>query len=443
VILKYIKTGFFICILLIPFSLFAQDLSKPTTEDIDTEENSDRRVAEASEADAAQEEARAREVTAEEDPLAQQQAESVEKPEEKAAEPNRINLYGSVRFRYRNQEGEEILGDGDSRIGIEGKWQFLHEKWLFGRVEAGINLLDELDFLLNPKGRPPERSFGDAMFPRLAYVGIDLPSTIAVFGKNWSTYYQVASFTDRFEATGGSASGTYNAGTDGGETGTGRADLTLQTRFLIDFLPQKWMKPFNVNVQIQHGQPIPWINDVHYGTAFGLSTILQTKNDFTLGVAYNWAQVKDKDNPAVQAAGIDGNAQALLIGSRWFGDNWYVGVTVSRLHNLDATDEKIYFDGWGWELYAQRRLLKRLWVVGGWNQLEPDSDQVHAGAYNVNYGVIGLRYTFKEFTRMIYVTAQFENSHNADGTRVGNIFTVGLRWDMPDIWGWEKDRKKF
>jgi hypothetical protein len=57
----------------------------------------------------------------------------------------------------------------------------------------------------------------------------------------------------------------------------------------------------------------------------------------------------------------------------------------------------------------------------------------------VNYGVIGLRYTFKEFNRMIYFNAQLENSHKADGTKVGNIFTVGLRWDLPDIWGWEKN----
>ena len=46
-------------------------------------------------------------------------------------------------------------------------------------------------------------------------------------------------FTDLFQGNGGSASGTYNAGTDGGATGTGRADSVLQSRFLVS-PPRSW-----------------------------------------------------------------------------------------------------------------------------------------------------------------------------------------------------------
>ena len=84
---------------------------------------------------------------------------------------------------------------------------------------------------------------GIILFLRLGYVGLEIPDLIAAFGKNWSTYYQIAGFTDRFESTGGSASGAFNAQTDGGNTGTGHADRTLQARMLIDYFPDnRWLK---------------------------------------------------------------------------------------------------------------------------------------------------------------------------------------------------------
>ena len=112
---------------------------------------------------------------------------------------------------------------------------------MFGVAEAGFNLANDLDLFLNPKARS-----GDSdkdVFLRLGYVGLEIPDLIAAFGKNWSTYYQIAGFTDRFESTGGSASGAFNAQTDGGNTGTGHADRTLQARMLIDYFPDnRWLK---------------------------------------------------------------------------------------------------------------------------------------------------------------------------------------------------------
>ena len=70
-------------------------------------------------------------------------------------------------------------------------------------------------------------------------------------GKNWSTYYRVASFTDRFQGTGASASGAFNAGTDDGYTGTGRADGFIQTRGLVNtFKTTSILKPLNLNLQV-------------------------------------------------------------------------------------------------------------------------------------------------------------------------------------------------
>ena len=193
-----------------------------------------------------------------------------------------------------------------------------------------------------------------------------------------------------------SASGTYNAGTDGGNTGTGRADRTLQTRLSVDFLPQRWFKPFNLNLQVQHGEPVPQVEDADYGTAFGVSAILHAKKEYVFGLAYNQADITVEGDPALRAAGIDNDARAFLAGTRAFGERWYLGTVVSRLENHETTDENIYFDGWGWEVSGRHRVFGPVWFVGGWNLLEPDGDQSQPGEYRVRYGVAGLWYSCRK-----------------------------------------------
>ena len=378
----------------------------------------------------AQDDARLRERDAEEDPLAQRQADRVDRYDEWEDEPSDVELYGSARVRYNAQSGNSGWNDGGSRLGLHGQWQFRPRSWLFGAAEAGFNLSDQLDQLLNPKARSGDPD--EDVFLRLGYVGLEIPDLIAVFGKNWSTYYQIASFTDRFDSTGGSASGAFNAGTDGGNTGTGRADRTLQSRLLFDWLPEsKGVEPFNLNIQFQHGEPIPEVESEDYGTAFGISATLRLLNDYTVGLAYNLADIKDKSDPRVHAAGIDGNAEAFLIGTRWYDEKWYFGLILSRLQNQETTDEGIYFDGWGSELYGSYNLANQLWLTAGYNYLRPDRDERHAGDYLINYGIIGTRYTFRNLERMVYFEMTINNSRSHDGSENGNVYSVGVRWDIP------------
>jgi hypothetical protein len=116
---------------------------------------------------------------------------------------------------------------------------------------------------------------------------------------------------------------------------------------------------------------------------------------------------------------------------RWFSDKWYLATTVARLRNHETTDEDVYFDGWGWEVYGQYNLHKRWWAVGGWNILEPDSDQTQAGDANTRYGVLGVRYSFKKFQKMLYANARLDSSRLADGSPIDNTYTLGVRWDLP------------
>jgi predicted porin len=294
-----------------------------------------------------------------------------------------------------------------------------------------VNVLDELEFLVNRGVDSPQSQAGESLFARLIYVGLETPNFLLTGGKNWSTYYRVSGYTDRFQGAGADASGTFNAGTDGGPTGTGRADRVLQTRILIDELEQIGFRPFNLNIQLQHGEPIPEVPDANYATTIGLSALLVTKNDVSFGLAYNHAHISNSDLQTLKSSGIDGDAQAAIAGMRWFSDKWYLATTLARLVNHETTDEDIYFDGWGWEVYGHYNLHKNWWGVAGWNILEPDSDQTQAEDYNIKYGMIGIRYTFRKFEQMLYANVRLEDSHKADGTRRNDIYTIGVRWDLP------------
>jgi hypothetical protein len=387
--------------------------------------------------DAVPTEAQQRELQATEDPLAASQARrEADRAEDKADVEERttgFDLYGSLRVRYREQQGDSSWQDGGSRAGINFDWQFREGAYFFTRYEFGFNLLTGIENL--GSGKEGSEDFEDSIFTRLRHVGLDIPAFTAVVGKNWSTYYEVSGLTDRFMSTGGSASGTYNAQTDGGATGPGRADNVIQSKLSTDFLPHKYFEPFDLNVQLQKGNPIPFGGGAEYEEGFGASAILTTQNNFTIALAYNHANVDLKKNPSLRDIGIKGDARAVIIGTRGFGDRWYAGLIVARLENHETTDEGIYFDGWGSELYAQYQFLDRWWLVGGYNILDPDSGQDRAGDYRVRYAVAEMRFTFKDFSRMVFANIRFDDSRNADGTSGGNVYTIGVRWDLDKI-GW-------
>jgi len=346
-------------------------------------------------------------------------------------EPLKGDIYGSIRLHYRSIDAGSIFGDAGSRIGAEGEWRTTPDTWVYARVEAGFNLLDELDTLLTPGGGAGEGDQGESVFARLYTVGIETPVVVAGFGKNWSSYYKISNFTDRFDSVGSSAVGTFNADTDGGATGTGRADGVLQTRAYIDFLPEAWkVKPFNLNIQLQSDQPIPGVDGENYQNALGLSAVMESTDDYSFGIAYNRARIDDLNNPAVQAAGIRGDAEAYLIGARWFDEQWYLGITAARLRNHETTDAGTYFIGWGSELYTRYRLIKRYWLVAGYNWLVPDDDEIQAGQYELKYGVVGLRYSIDDFNRLAYAEWRLDSTVSESGETLGNIFTIGIRWDF-------------
>ena len=366
---------------------------------------------------------------AQEDPLAEQLAVPALDWDKR---PNELSPYGSLRLRYRVSDGEGVWGDGGTRVGVEGRYQARPRTWVTARAEVGLNVLDELDALLSANSQSPDKQAGESVFLRLLYAGIESSAGSLTFGKTWSAYYQVSKWTDNFQGSGGNASGTFNAGTDGGETGTGRADRALEARLVID--PARLglgLRPAQASLQVQNNEPVPRVDGARYGPALGVSFVWENEDGSSIGLAYNRAWVRSGDAALLRAAGIDGDAQAMLLGLRWLSARWNVASSVARLLNQETTDQYQYFNGWGWEVYAQYQASQHVFLVGGWNWLRPDSGQPQAGAFDIKYALVELRYTLRGFTRMLYANVRLDAGHSADGTPQPNVFTVGIRFDLP------------
>ena len=160
--------------------------------------------------------ARQEEAALNEDPEAQLRSRVQEDPDYMDKWPS-IHLYGSVRlhainnFNEQDEATEFSLGDGASRVGVRYDWEFTRGWYLFGRAEGGFDVLDTF----TPNGNNDGEE-GVGLTSRLLYGGVTSKNLVAVWGKNWSSYYQIAGMADRFSIFGGQAVGIYNAGTDGG-----------------------------------------------------------------------------------------------------------------------------------------------------------------------------------------------------------------------------------
>lgn len=329
-------------------------------------------------------------------------------------------FYGSLRGRaFVDGDGDTTFDDSTSRIGFRGQLDVGKNHEFFGRGEVGTNLVGEVTRFLIGGDPGTQEGSEEVAFPlRLAFVGFEGPQGRVSFGKQWSTYYDVAVFTDQAPFFSGTASGTFAAGTDGGISGTGRANQVLQYRFAISHFK------FGVQSQIRN------ITDNNQSVAdtWGLSAIYQFDEGFTLGAAYN--QVRDgvlEPEPEQSKLGDE----ALILGARWQNEQNYYAVTYTDFKNHETDDLGRFFSGFGGEFYADHNITGRFGVGGTYNYLKPDGD--HPGQYKIDFLSVGASYHLGMKWRF-YLIYKFDNSQKSDGTPLGRN-TLGAAVFYNFSWG--------
>ena len=337
--------------------------------------------------------------------------------------------YGSLRTIIGTSPSGAEVQDDASRIGI--KFSSLGPIKVFAQLEWGVNIVQS-NVQFNA-GATTEGGFGTlnstispVLGPRLGLVGVDLGRWGNLsFGKQNSVYYDITSdTTDRFNVFGGQASATYVGGTDGGETGTGRADQVVQYRNTV-------LKIIDIGLQGQfRGANVATSFD-----GFGFSVQARVLPGVTVGTAYNKTYFSNTFRDTV--AGSEGGTHYWTIGAKgvWRMVDW--GAVFATEQNGDLTyitgqlgpeTFPVMFNANGVELYS-RFHFGRFAVVAGLNDYMPQHlSPLLAPDFRTRYAILGAEWHFSP-AGFAFFEARLGDSVNGNGQPIGNAAAIGFRYD--------------
>ena len=330
-----------------------------------------------------------------------------------------FEAYGQLRTHLAAFRDDLEVQDNATRVGINfatrGKIK------VFAGTEWGVNIVQsETQFNLSAGGPGEFGTVASTTNPvflaRLGFVGVDFgPLGKVAIGKQHAVHYDIASYTtDRFNVFGGQGTHAYVAGTDGGETGTGRADRIVNYRNTL-------LKVLEVGFQ---GQFRGAGNDT---TTDGVGGSLQLK--FLPGVKAGGTYTRTNWSPSKQQIrGLGGNSDFMAVGTRI---DWRVlefGAVYSHQHNGDVAyvpvpnvpgqTTPVVFDAHGVEVYA-RVGMGRFGVIGGYTFQDPKvRDPLLNPDFRTRYFILGAEWFFAKNGK-VYSESRIDIGQRNSSRRTG------------------------
>ncbi len=333
--------------------------------------------------------------------------------------------YGQWRTHLATFNDTAEVQDNATRVGINFRTRGAIQ--MFVGTEWGVNLVQSsTQFNLSAAG-PGE--FGEVTTQttspfnaRLGFVGIDFgPLGRVAIGKENSVHYDVTSYTtDRFNVFGGQGTSTYVAGTDGGASGTGRADRVVTYR-------NKIFKIFEVGLQGQFRGA-----DANGAGGSAQVTILP---GVKVGAAFTHTNWPQSTRDFVQ--GLGANADYTAVGTRIDWHYLELGFVYSHQTNGDmvqvpvgGVNRNVAFDANGVELYA-RAGLGPIGIIGGFTHQSPDRrDPLIDPDFKTSYLILGGEWLVVSRAK-VYTESKIDlDSVSATGASGDSVFTIGFRYDF-------------
>ncbi|MCS4304204.1 porin [Chryseobacterium sp. BIGb0232] len=353
-----------------------------------------------------------------------------------------LKPYASLRGHLAVYDNKLELQENASRIGLEVNIK-KHDFGIIAGGEIQLNMFKggtsfNVDGnlsggFLSVESAQKQQVFGN----RLGYLGLDLGKfgTLTI-GKQWSVYRDITAYTDKFNVFGSRASATFIGGTDGGETGTGRADQAVIYR--------NHFGPFYLGGQIQARGG----NNGKFIDGFGASLQYEIKEGFFAGAAYNRVLLSDNLVTAGRIIGLTGQPTYFSLGTKYIGqtiDFSIVGVLqkngdFSQGSYLDPTVGAFpfttVFNAKGLEAFGKYKFQK-FSVLAGYNLYVPQLKSIEDTSvqYSLDPGfkkndiIVGFSYFPFKFAQ-IYSEQRFSMGKTSNGEREKSVFTLGLRIDL-------------
>jgi len=341
-----------------------------------------------------------------------------------------FNPYGSLRNIVSISDSGAQVQDNASRMGIN--FSTFGPIKVFATGEWGVNLVrSETTF---NAGASTDQGFGvisqgtQSVFnARLGFLGVDFGRFGRLsFGKENSTHYDIAGYTtDRFNVFGGTATTTYVAGTDGGQSGTGRADQVIM--YHLKFAK---IVDFGAQGQLRTGDTLQAFN------GFGFSLQATVLPGLKIGGAYN----KTYFNPQfTQAVFNGGHTDYWTLGGKGDWRNLEWGAVWARQTNGDIAfipnpaggpeSVAVGFSANGVEIYSRLKFGKFAAVLGFEDYIPHDLNPVINSDFKTRYGILGAEWHFSK-SGYAFLETRLGDSVDARGIDVSNATAIGFRYDF-------------
>ncbi|MDN3715420.1 porin [Vibrio breoganii] len=324
-----------------------------------------------------------------------------------------------LRYQDRGNGDEGEWNSGSSRFGLKGVMQ-LDDGWKgFGHAEWGYN----------------SGANGDNIYDRLLYAGVehDKYGKVAAGTKQWSTFYDVAWYTDLGRVFGTRGSGVYNLSDWGIASGTGRAENSITYRN-------------NVGEKFQYGFTYQTTredvalsgSEGNRGTAtlkngIGASVTYKPVDGLRIGAAYHQNELDNVTSGVIGAQDGD-HMRIYLLGANYTTGAFYVGATFHVGENWESvetsTSSNVLMDTLGGEVYVYYQFENGLRPTLNYNYMEDRGDETNG--YERNLLIPGLEYHFVENKFLVWTEYQFDlGNDQLKGTEFVNRddqWAAGIRY---------------
>ncbi len=327
-----------------------------------------------------------------------------------------FDIYGFFQVQTVLQDDNYHINDGSTHIGLDFVKRISPNLTFYAQFEIGLSLVtsENFDAIVNPNN---DRDFFDYVDPnnnsfglsgRLGLVGVDFGKygRFSV-GKQWSVYYDVAGWTDYWYNFGADVTPAYWNDTDGGSSGTGRANNASIYRVSL---------PSRTNIGLQ-------VQAINKRYSFGAS-VIQNIGDLEIGGSFVHSDMNEVFMDSV--ANFTNPMRELVAGFRYVKRKTYASLNVTSGENriIKINGNYTAIPTWGFESVYSHQFNERWMIIGGFDYLA--SRREYSGKLNsmFNYILSG-NYNFSK-NAFLYAEVSYKNPRSELSNFTGFASAIGF-----------------
>jgi len=332
-----------------------------------------------------------------------------------------LDFNGNLSVYYLKSNDHEEVNDGFSRYIFDMSHHVKYDWQALAKLEWGVQISNTDDkIIVNHNGLTSTGPTSDSIWLRQGFVGVKHEKYGRfTIGKQWGVSYDVGGVTDWFEIFGAEAQGTYNFGTDGGFSGTGRAEQALQYKVNyknLKFGAQYLASEDQLHASGENGEEFSAV--LNFNNAYGFSVIYQAPYDIGLGLAYNKAKLHlAADGQTSQQ--VDDELISAHITYRPYGSlGLHLALVYTDMTNHDINDVgQLMNKATGIELFSAYRFDNDISLILGYNSLKDNStiDKGSDGTFHKEYFIVSAKYHWDD-DFYLYIESKIDQSTLSEQT---------------------------